>query len=273
MKGYITVGDFSKRTGLTPKALRIYDRGGLLKPAWVDGDTRYRYYLPSQISDAIRIKLLRNLGVSLDGIRHFMNEHDPERVNAFLAEQALAIRQQIRERERNLLFLDQLMRDRDTVFLSYHIGLREIPAQRVVSIREIVLKEEFDLRVMRLRRVLSAYLGEAGERATGSSFALLHHEEFSPPKYYELELCLPVRAPVKERGDIRCREVEGGVALATLHKGSYETILGTYGVLLRWIEAHSYTPLLPMREIYLTDPDRHEPASYRTEILWPVKEQ
>nr|WP_250122116.1 MerR family DNA-binding transcriptional regulator [Chroococcidiopsis sp. CCMEE 29] len=40
----LKIGDFSKLSHVTVKALRLYDQMGLLKPGWVDDFTGYRYY-------------------------------------------------------------------------------------------------------------------------------------------------------------------------------------------------------------------------------------
>lgn len=39
-----TIGEFSRITGLTVKALRLYHETGLLVPFTVDEDSKYRYY-------------------------------------------------------------------------------------------------------------------------------------------------------------------------------------------------------------------------------------
>lgn len=38
----MTIGSFSRATGISTRALRSYDRLGLLSPARVDPETRYR---------------------------------------------------------------------------------------------------------------------------------------------------------------------------------------------------------------------------------------
>jgi MerR family regulatory protein len=48
----LATGEFSRRTGLSLKALRIYDENGLLKPATVDPDSGRRGYAPGQIRAA-----------------------------------------------------------------------------------------------------------------------------------------------------------------------------------------------------------------------------
>jgi DNA-binding transcriptional MerR regulator len=62
------VGAFARRTGLSTKALRHYDRIGLFRPAHVD-ESNYRWYRTDQIPDAVLIADLRAADMSLDDIR------------------------------------------------------------------------------------------------------------------------------------------------------------------------------------------------------------
>jgi hypothetical protein len=48
----LATGEFSRRSGLSLKALRIYDENGLLKPAEVDPGSGRRGYAPDQIRAA-----------------------------------------------------------------------------------------------------------------------------------------------------------------------------------------------------------------------------
>jgi DNA-binding transcriptional MerR regulator len=52
--------EFSAATGLSVKALRLYDERGLLVPARVDRATGYRRYAEGQIATAGRITLPRS---------------------------------------------------------------------------------------------------------------------------------------------------------------------------------------------------------------------
>lgn len=67
--GLLTVGLMSRRSGLTAKALRHYDRVGLLRPAAVDAATGYRRYHPDQIAEARLVQLLRSLDLPIDQVR------------------------------------------------------------------------------------------------------------------------------------------------------------------------------------------------------------
>jgi DNA-binding transcriptional MerR regulator len=59
------IGDFSRLSLVSVKALRYYDELGLLKPARVDEFTGYRYYSASQLTRLNRILAMKDMGLSL----------------------------------------------------------------------------------------------------------------------------------------------------------------------------------------------------------------
>jgi DNA-binding transcriptional MerR regulator len=65
----VSIGDFSRMTFLSIKALRHYHEVGLLPPAEIDPDTGYRRYHVEQVPTAQVIRRLRELGMSLDDVR------------------------------------------------------------------------------------------------------------------------------------------------------------------------------------------------------------
>ncbi|NUW38519.1 MerR family transcriptional regulator [Nonomuraea rhodomycinica] len=67
--GLLTIGTFARAARLSPKALRLYDELGLLRPAAVDGESGYRFYDPTQVERARLIAWLRRLGMPLARIR------------------------------------------------------------------------------------------------------------------------------------------------------------------------------------------------------------
>jgi len=67
------VGALARRTGLTPKAVRHYDRIGLLRPAEVDA-SGYRWYSLGQVDTARRVAVLRSVDVPIDEIRRCLDD-------------------------------------------------------------------------------------------------------------------------------------------------------------------------------------------------------
>lgn len=69
MTELLSVGRLARRAGLTTKALRHYDRIGLLRPVEVDPATGYRWYHPEQVAQARLVWLLRSVELPLDQVR------------------------------------------------------------------------------------------------------------------------------------------------------------------------------------------------------------
>lgn len=69
----MTIGDFAREAGLTPKALRLYDDLGLVRPVEVDIYSGYRRYAPAQLERARTVAQLRLLGMPLARIKHVLD--------------------------------------------------------------------------------------------------------------------------------------------------------------------------------------------------------
>lgn len=68
MKNWLTIGQFSKEIGVSAKALRLYEKMGLIK-SHTRGENGYRYYHEDQILKARRLKEFKDLGFSLADIK------------------------------------------------------------------------------------------------------------------------------------------------------------------------------------------------------------
>ncbi len=66
------IGEFARRSRLSPKALRLYDGLGLLSPARVDELSGYRYYEGGQLEQARLIAALRQVGVPLTTVKELL---------------------------------------------------------------------------------------------------------------------------------------------------------------------------------------------------------
>ncbi|MFI8996143.1 MerR family transcriptional regulator [Streptomyces sp. NPDC053542] len=67
--GLLTIGAFARASRLSPKALRLYDDLGLLRPARVDPFNGYRFYARDQLERARLVAWLRRLDMPLARIR------------------------------------------------------------------------------------------------------------------------------------------------------------------------------------------------------------
>ncbi|MER5621843.1 MerR family DNA-binding transcriptional regulator [Streptosporangium sp. NPDC002544] len=91
----MSIGEFAELTGLSLKALRLYDEQGLLKPTSVDPWSRHRRYRASQFAVATRLKVLRAADIPLADAPRLLA--DPDTAAATLAEHRSRV---VAERER-----------------------------------------------------------------------------------------------------------------------------------------------------------------------------
>lgn len=95
------IGDFANLVDIPIRTLRYYDEIGLLKPEMVDKFTNYRYYTEDNVIEAQFIKLLKEIGFTLQEIidykiyiSDFDNEDDG--TNQFLLKKQEQISEEMR---------------------------------------------------------------------------------------------------------------------------------------------------------------------------------
>lgn len=64
-EGLMRIGEIAAFFNVTAKAMRVYEKMGILKPAMVDAKTGYRYYAADQVKQLDALLELRELGFSL----------------------------------------------------------------------------------------------------------------------------------------------------------------------------------------------------------------
>lgn len=72
MSQYLSIGKVSKLKNISIKSLRYYDRIGILKPAFVNSQTNYRYYTKEQLYLLDAITLCIKLGIPLKDLNGYV---------------------------------------------------------------------------------------------------------------------------------------------------------------------------------------------------------
>ena len=73
-----TIGEFSRITGLSIKALRLYHEKEILIPGHIDPGTSYRYYDSANVDKAKIIVYLRDMEFALADIKDILNNYEDE---------------------------------------------------------------------------------------------------------------------------------------------------------------------------------------------------
>lgn len=111
-----------------------------------------------------------------------------------------------------------------------------------------------------------AALGQAGVGIAGEPFA--RYLSFGPERIVA-EAGFPVLRPAPTVGRVHPVTLPGGVVASAIHVGPYDTLVETYAKMQGWFAATGRRPAETMWEVYLSPPEG-DPATWRTEICWPV---
>ncbi len=95
----MTIGEFSRRSQLSLKALRLYERLGLLRPVAVDQRNGYRRYHESQLYTARLIVMLRLLDMPLPEVGRVVSASQAEAAEIIDAHWALTERRFTAQRQ------------------------------------------------------------------------------------------------------------------------------------------------------------------------------
>jgi predicted transcriptional regulator YdeE len=139
----LKIGEFAKKGQVTVKTLRHYDKLGLLKPAWIDRFTGYRYYALEQMPRLNRIMALKDLGFTLEQTgRILQNELTVDELRGMLRLKCAELEQRIEEEQARLTQVESRLHqiENEGDFLMSLVTQRK---ERLIMEPEIVTKPAF----------------------------------------------------------------------------------------------------------------------------------
>lgn len=71
--GLMMIGEIAEFFGISRKAIRLYEKKGIIKPVKVDAANEYRYYSAEQVQQLNALLELKALGFSLDEIKMILD--------------------------------------------------------------------------------------------------------------------------------------------------------------------------------------------------------
>lgn len=265
------IGDFSKLSQISIKALRLYDQMGLLKPIHIDPDTGYRYYSASQLPRINRILAFKDLGFSLEQIASLLDDQvSVEQMRSMLRLKQAELQQQI-ERERSRLNrvaarIHQI--EQENMMSSTDVVIKTVAPIRVASIREIL---PLYSAIGQLFNELIGYLQQHGVYQFDYCTAIWHDAEYKESDV-DGEAVIAIDRAVPATDRIQVYDLPSYAAIAcVIHQGSYSSLSRSYNQLLSWIEANGYEIIGPNREFYIQGGPEQDNETYVTEIQFPVQ--
>ncbi len=270
------IGDFSKLSQVTVKALRYYDELGLLKPVSVDRFTGYRYYSADQLPQLNRILALKDLGLSLEQIAQLFASRDKltvEQMRGMLRLKQAEAQARVRDEQERLARVEARLRqiEEEGKMPTYEVVIKKVPPLRVASLRGTIptFPEQGEL-----WNELEAHLAQQRIQPTGPCLTLYHDAEYKE-RDIDAEVCEPVDASARGgSARVKIYDLPAIEMMAcVVHHGSFNTLTQAYNALMQWIQQNGYRICGPDREIYIKTgvPARQDDPSYVAEIQVPVE--
>jgi DNA-binding transcriptional MerR regulator len=233
-----SIGEFARLAGVTAKALRHYDRVGVLSPAIVDPRTRYRRYSADQLAELYEVMSLTRLGLSLRQVR-----------DAFGSGRTLASTLRSARREITARIADDQAR---LMWIESKLG-----EQSDTATPAVVVKRESARPVLSIREQLTSYADADGllddlalgvPRGQQSLRGTVWHDCGERSGIIDCEAVLSAQ---RSRSSTRARELPATTLACVIHRGSDESSRRTYQAARDWIAANGYVVVGPNREWYL----------------------
>jgi effector-binding domain-containing protein len=263
------IGDFSKVSHVSIKALRLYDQMGLLKPKQVDDFTGYRYYSASQLPRLNRILALKDLGFSLEQIAQLLDhEIEVSRIRSMFQDKQTDLQQHIETETARLARVEARLRqlEQEDKMSDYEVILKKVEPVLVASIRDTLASYSS---ISPLYGELFQYLSQQNVKPS-YCLAIWHDPEYKETDV-DGEAAFVIDRSIPESDRIHIHELPGYDTVATLmYQGSYSNITQPYSHLLAWIEANGYRIMAPNRELYIEGGSDQHNENYVTEIQFSV---
>jgi DNA-binding transcriptional MerR regulator len=267
----MSIGEFARRTRLSAKALRIYDRIGLLRPVAIDEASGYRRYGADQVRTGQLIGLLRGADLSLAHVDLILEDLAVDADLAVARLERLLADIERRHADRKLLIrhIQTTLQGGDNSM--FEIATRHVSSLRVMSVQRRLNQPEIDTFVREVKAAFAEHLD--GVEATGQ-FTLIFHGVVDAENDGPLEAVLGCPADVRPSDLIGIRtEPAHEEAYTTITKSqwAYPAILAAYDAVASSPEVTSRQgPRLSCREVYRAEPHAIEAHELICDIAFPL---
>jgi DNA-binding transcriptional MerR regulator len=262
----LNIGDFSKMTYLSVKALRHYHDVGLLEPADVDPATGYRRYALDQVATAQAIRRFRDLDMPIDDVRTVLHAPDEATRNRAILAHLERMQAQLDQTQQAVASLQSLLSGRQPTAA---VEIRRIPAVTALAVRRTVDFADDVEWLYEAYGWLHTVSARHGLTETGVDSAIYPDELFETGTgpvtvYVPVSAAPPVADEQPPRGDASFGVIElpAITAAVLVHDGPFSDLDQAYGALGRIVAERGIGGPGPVREHYLTETS--------TEVCWPV---
>jgi DNA-binding transcriptional MerR regulator len=237
------IGEFSRLSGISVKALRFYDKEGVLIPDHIDKFTGYRYYSPSQLDEIHKIIVLKELGFNLQEIKVFhqdvmqlLNNKETE-LNVTL----LHINDQLKKLSnlKEMMLMNNL----------FHIVIQKQSAVNCVSKRKLFKNYQELLDEV---YVIRHKMEQEGYQCSEEFYVINYEISLPFEDLSDMEISIPFQNVIHKRTCFEHKRLTQNSEMACL-VCNQDTLHTAYSSLQLYIQNNHYQIIGPFYEIYHAD--------------------
>lgn len=270
VRGYLSIGDFSRASHMTVKTLRHYHEIGLLEPAEIDPHTGYRRYTAGQIPTAQVIRRFRDLGMPLEEIQAVLSAPDLRTRNERITAHLSRLEEELGRTQWALTSLRDLLTPPSPESAPARIELRGVPAVSTAAITDTVGAEESAAWLQGALGELHATLAAQNARVGGPAGGIYDDEVFARHRG-QVTIFIPCAGPITPMGRVAPALIPAAELAVIEHSGPPADVDRAYGTLAAYVTRHALAIDGPIREYYLVGQhDTPDTSQWHTEIGWPI---
>ena len=267
MVALLSIGDFSRLTHVSVKALRHYHDLDLLCPARIDPASGYRFYATAQAPTAQLIRRFRDLGMPLDQVKVVLDATDPAVRDEVIAHHLRSMERQLEQTKTAVTSLRQLLEGGGSP--APNVAFQTLTGTPALLVKErVAWGAETGVWLRDTFTDLRRELGSDADLRGGPDGAL-YSAEFFESHVGEVTAFIPLRASAGRSAG----ELPGGPMAVAVHRGLFSELDRTYTALGSFVAeqglgSHTRTAI---RENYLVSGfDTDDEHGLVTEVCWPV---
>jgi len=141
MDNYFLISEFAKLRDININSLRYYEKLGILKPAYVDERTGYRYYATEQLPLLNNIILCVQLGISLKEMATYIDGEGNLQTQRLLEQGKIVAQERITEMQNNLKYIEHSLKNMEE---NKEFVNKEGTYTRIIRERKIITTDSYD---------------------------------------------------------------------------------------------------------------------------------
>ncbi len=273
MKDKYRVSEVSNIFNISEHTLRYYDQINLFKPSFRDFNN-YRYYEHSQLSTLSLITKLKELGLTLDDIRIYLNTKNMNSYENMLLEAQKMINDkietllQIKEDNSRLLKKIEISK---RVYKNNSFEIKRIPKRYAYKV-----DEEFSIKDLytEIKKLYAAFMNDISSNIDchkGNIFIEINHNNIISNDFSVYEGIGFFINNYKDCKGYNIISIEESDYAIAYHVGEYAYLYKTYEMLCKYIKSNGYCVIGNSIETAITDRTIvNNPKEFITEIQIPI---